>query len=102
MLNQRSQNDVRITLISRCRRCQPIFNQISTSKRRRMPAGISSGHNSFTLHLISGKRNPSKKLTHQNEEVGKLAILFCGFHVFLQRNLLKTVVQKISKKIWPF
>ena len=39
MLNQRSQNDVRITLISRCRRCQPIFNQISTSKRRRMPAG---------------------------------------------------------------
>ena len=28
MLNQRSQNDVRITLISRCR---PIFNQISTS-----------------------------------------------------------------------
>ena len=38
-MNQRSQNDVRITLISRCRRCQPIFNQISTSKRRRMPAG---------------------------------------------------------------
>ena len=40
MLNQRSQNDVRITLISRCRRCQPIFNQISTSKRRRIPAGL--------------------------------------------------------------
>ena len=40
-LNQRSQNDVRITLISRCRRCQPIFNQISTSYRRRMPAGQS-------------------------------------------------------------
>ena len=39
MLKQRSQNDVRITLISRCRRCQPIFNQISTSKRRRRPAG---------------------------------------------------------------
>ena len=38
-LNQRSQNDVRVTLISRCRRCQPIFNQISTSKRRRMPTG---------------------------------------------------------------
>ena len=38
-LNQRSQNNVRITLISRCRRCQPIFNQISTSKRRRMPTG---------------------------------------------------------------
>ena len=41
-LNQRSQNDVRITLISRCRRCQPIFNQISTSKRRLMPAGLLS------------------------------------------------------------
>ena len=39
-LNQRSQNDVRITLIPRCRRCQPTFNQISTSKRRRMPAGL--------------------------------------------------------------
>ena len=41
-LNQRLQNDVRITLISRCRRCQPIFNQISTSKRRRMPAGTAA------------------------------------------------------------
>ena len=64
-----------------------IFFYVSAEQNPIQDLNISSGHNSFTLHLISGKRNPSKKLTHQNEEVGKLATLLCGFHVFLQRNL---------------
>ena len=54
-LNQRSQNNVRITLISRCRCCQPIFNQSSTSKRRRIPTGMCLHAGVLRLPLHGGR-----------------------------------------------
>ena len=84
-LNQRSQNDVRMTLISRCRRCQPIFNQISTSKRRRMPAGFK----------IDRSRSPYHK-TSQYYRVN--AYLFCYIDLCFKFIFLRSPTRKALQR----